>query len=1376
MKELVGQGKPFYSAVDKAAGLLKRKVGTGAEFMQELKGLGGIKQSEIEDRGLGEIMGAPKMTHEQFMAALAAKPAPAIREKILDVGNTDDPRWLTQEERNNPPENLTHHENYTLPGGKNYREMLIKAPAIDGEHNNLRNILEAKYGPAGANSDFATNADKKLWKDSLNKTQSREQFQGVGAHFGGEKDILASMRLKDRTGPNGEKLLHLEELQSDWHQQGRDKGYKKTPEELQAERQLKQKAHDEYVKNESNTLNEEYKTLKEKMRNTPNVGTATPDQLHQLGLKLLAKTHIANFESPQDVEDLRAIQKQYDQLKEANDLRQRETNILRQLNILSESSPSEPENRGVPNAPFKKNWEEMALKRLIHHAAEKGYHGIVVTPGAEQADRYSLAKHIDDLHYSGTNLVAYDGEGNEVIKQTGVTPQDLPSFVGKELAEKLMAQKPQGTLGDTVRSLRGVDMEVGGEGMKGFYDKKVPNILNTIGKKHGVKTQLHAIPLPKKGRERTDEEFVQALRNDNLVNANYFNLPDEVKDKYSYHPEHVGLHHFPITEEMRKDVLTNGLPLHREGGIIHKAVGGTVQPSMNQMRAELMGKKPTSLSDLSTIGANEAPNMNVKVYVPPSGGQLPVGGVSMGAQPLPIGGIDMSQGQQGNQLMPASLVQPPQPPQGGQPPQAGGMPSPLSAGASSPAQQPPSNILQMTPQGQALNAMSPPKMAEGGGIPMTYKVGGSDNMPEAQPSWYQDDGESTFNIDNLQQLAKGGDVDSMKKEIAKKKSLPKRVLIKAEGRGGVKGIVVPRHLIEGNPNASAEGLKNMMKARAKVYGAEHRDPLDMRSISDIHKQALSEHFAKPIDDQRAAEQEALNRLREAKFIKDNRDTLDESEKLDTVNHEYDAQGRSHVGYASKGIAGRALFPKGHGKDMDYEVINTCPGQTTGCGGGVDAQGIVDTKRGSCFAPNAESQYAAAVSRRAGHAIAKHDPAMTKDWIIAHTGSMRNAAEKADTQNKRMLFRPNVVDETDTTSRHVIRHLNSQRKAEGRPDIISNQYGKTNELHDPENGYYVTHSNIGPKVKHGQEIAENIGRDKARVRNTIMAADNKGDFVNEQGNKTPPKGSYFVTDVKRGSPMSKKMEGAIKHAKYWSTGRSDSELTEQEKAEGPEGHFGGNGKPTTEDKSHYGHTTHKGLRYDYQRQHILHPRLVQVGHNDDGTAHMIPTDSRFKDEDFLPKNRFKTKNGKVAGHILMTTPTESTDLASHQTTFTHNVNASHIDHALKNKGEYEVDRPEDQEKAKGKEYVAPKPINIPKTWKLANGGSINLGRHPGYGDDNFHAFPEQNVIAQRHLAMRDGEQEEQNANQMTYHSKHKKPVSINKKLDTMRLELTMKKAK
>jgi hypothetical protein len=369
----------------------------------------------------------------------------------------------------------------------------------------------------------------------------------------------------------------------------------------------------------------------------------------------------------------------------------------------------------------------------------------------------------------------------------------------------------------------------------------------------------------------------------------------------------------------------------------------------------------------------------------------------------------------------------------------------------------------------------------------------------------------------------------------------------------------------------------------------------------------------------------------------------------------------------------------------------------------------------------------------------------------------------------MLFRPNVVDETDTTSRHVIRHLNEQRKADGKPPIIANSYGKTNELHDPENGYHVTHSNTGPKVKHGKEISENIARDKSRVSNTILAENNKGDFVNEQGNKTPPKGSYLVTDVKRGSPMAKKMEAHITHAKYWSAGREQSRLSEEERKEGPEGHFGANGKPTTPDKAHYGHTTITGKdgearRYDYQKQHVLHPRLVQVGKNDDGTPHMIPTDSRFKDTEFLPKNRFKTKNGKEAGHILMTTPTESTSNVGHETSFTHHVGEAHIKHAKANKGEYEIDPPHEQEKARGKEYAAPQPIKIVRK---ADGGSIG-GRHPGLFDDDFHAFPERNIMAQRHLAMRRGEDEDQ-----PYKAKSRK-VSVHKDMDTMRLELTKRK--
>jgi hypothetical protein len=746
------------------------------------------------------------------------------------------------------------------------------------------------------------------------------------------------------------------------------------------------------------------------------------------------------------------------------------------------------------------------------------------------------------------------------------------------------------------------------------------------------------------------------------------------------------LHQFPINDQMRTSILKEGMPQYMRGGIVHKAEGGAVLP-IERIKAEMMNRFK-GLNQLQSIGANEAPSMGIKAYVPtagsPDAGRMPVGGIDTSQGELPVGGVDMDKMQQGHQLMPNAPAPAgqqqgmDQTPMGDMPPPMGGTPPPQGG----------SNILSMTPQGQAMAAMKPQGLKDGGSAKSTA---------------------------------------DMKAEIAAKKSIKDgtstRVKIDAEGPGGVKGIVVPRHMWEGKTykgegGKKVEGMRDVNEARAKVYGSERRDPLSSGQMNSLHKKILAEHFQKPLEEQKQAEEEALNKLREAKHIGKTANTLDKSEKLDTVNHEEDSAGRNYVGFASKGVAGHSLYTSGHGENQKHHVINTCAGQTVGCGGGTDKNGIVDTSRGTCFAPNAESQYVNAAVRRASHEQAKHDPAMSKDWILAHTGSLRNAAENADKKNKVLLFRPNVVDETDVTSRHAIRHLNDQRKATGKPSIEANSYGKTNELHDPENGYHVTHSNVGPKVKKGQEISENIARDKARVRNTVMAADNKGDFKNEQGNKTPPKGSYMVTDVKRGSEMSKNMEKHITHAKYWTTGRPKSELTPEEISQGEEGHYGGDHKPTTEDDAHYGHKTVKGLRFDYQKQHILHPRLVQVGFNEDGSKHMIPTDSRFKDTEFLPKDRFKTKNGKDAGHILMTTPTESTSHIGHQTSFTHNVNEGHIEHAKKNKGEYEIDKPEDQLKASGKEYVAPQAIKF-----YADGGEVG-GRHAGLSDDDFHAFPEQ----------------------------------------------------
>lgn len=559
------------------------------------------------------------------------------------------------------------------------------------------------------------------------------------------------------------------------------------------------------------------------------------------------------------------------------------------------------------------------------------------------------------------------------------------------------------------------------------------------------------------------------------------------------------------------------------------------------------------------------------------------------------------------------------------------------------------------------------------------------------------------------------------------KDNPNRVIFRGERhQGKASGIVVPRHMWEGTPPTAGGhiskqtgkvvaptkgniGMRERNKLRAQVYGSEQRNPLTKTEIHKIHLDALQEHFGKSKEDQLKAEKEARERLKAAGHL-DNGDTTDKSEKTDTVNFEHDEDGRQFTAIGSKGVAGHALYTSGTGKKEKHHVLNTCLGQTEGCGGGVDADNVADTSRGTCFAPKAESQYPAASIRRACHAQAIHDPAMTRDWIIAHAGSIRTHADRADKKNKRLLFRPNIVDETDTTSYHLIKALNKQRKAEGKPHIIGNGYGKTGEIHDPENGWYSTYSNTGPKVKNGKKISENVQRDGSRQKETIVAnTDIKGNgehHKNEEGNNTPPKNSYLVINAHRGSDLDKAFQAHVTHAKYWSKGREQHELSDEEKKQGEEAHYDANGNLTKDpSKSHYGHITVNGRRYDYQKQHILHPRLVKVIEKKRvkgkvvTTEHHIPTDSRFKDNDFLPKDRFKSKNGKEAGAILATTPTTSTTNEQHHSNFTHHVDQNTINHAIENNGEYEIDNPHEQEKARiNGEYHAPVKIKIQKRVK------------------------------------------------------------------------------
>jgi hypothetical protein len=518
-----------------------------------------------------------------------------------------------------------------------------------------------------------------------------------------------------------------------------------------------------------------------------------------------------------------------------------------------------------------------------------------------------------------------------------------------------------------------------------------------------------------------------------------------------------------------------------------------------------------------------------------------------------------------------------------------------------------------------------------------------------------------------------------------------RLTFHADGKSasgtGATSLSVPKHMWE--TGKAHVGMDERNAARAEVYGSEHREPLGIGEVERKHKDALKEHFALPKSEQIAREKAAVAKLKAAKHLGSDGRTTADSEKTDSIKHEHDENGKNYNASACKHVAGHAVYTSGAGEEQKHHILNTCPGQTSGCGGGVDSSGKADVRKGACFAHNAEVQYPHAAVNRAANTQAMHDPAMTHDWLLSHVHSVRNDAEKSDKSNQRHVVRPNTLAENDRSTRHVLKHLNAQRKSEGKDSVISYQYSKTNALNDPENDHHVTYSNTGPKVKNGGTIAENVGRDKTRVRQTITSTDSNNEKIkNDEGKEVPAKHSYVVHNLRRGGEEESEFAKHVKSARYWDSGTKEEHQTEAEKSLPSEGHYDHEGKPTDAEHAHTGHMKVNGTLYKYHRQHVLHGlnRVVKVN------GHDTPSDARFKDDAYLPKDRYKSSKG-VHGAIVATSPTLSTNLdKTAKSEFTHDAKGV-AEKAKHNGGVWDIDHPHDQEAAKGKVYSQATPVDI-----------------------------------------------------------------------------------
>jgi hypothetical protein len=356
-------------------------------------------------------------------------------------------RWAensVEHQRASAPKYAAH----TLPGGANYRELLLTLP-----ERGKRTITPSKSPEGWGTTDGGTEGVE-VADDGLDFRKG---------HFE-EPNVLAHIRFDDRTDADGKRVLLIEEIQSDWHQKGRRSGYigerKVDPSKLTLARVEHFDTGPKYWWHYDGPMTDGLKP------DFPSWG-ATEDEAREAALKWL-------------------------------------TNV-----------GTRDKSGAVPDAPFKTTWQELAFRRAVKWAADNGYDRIAWTTGEQQSARYDLSKQVDHLLYQknadGTYRVSAQSRGRGHMLGDHLTEAQLEDQVGKDVARRIVDGAGEevnlggpGTTSqpkDIYRRLSGIDLAVGGEGMKGFYDKILPSFAQKLGKKFGAKVGATEVSTNREGSD-----------------------------------------------------------------------------------------------------------------------------------------------------------------------------------------------------------------------------------------------------------------------------------------------------------------------------------------------------------------------------------------------------------------------------------------------------------------------------------------------------------------------------------------------------------------------------------------------------------------------------------------------------------------------------------------------------------------------------------------------------------------------------------------------------------------------------------------------------------------------------------------------------------
>ena len=442
--------------------------------------------------------------------------------------------YLNEAEASNFPQYGEH----VLPGGENYREMLLSLP-----RNPSQAMVRSQkvYEIKDANGQLLATGQLPMSPRTLQKVNNnpdwvvrefeqpnpndvrRDPANFQSGHYD-EPNILAHMRMNDRPTAEGKRALFLEELQSDWAQQGRKEGFGPTNAQKLIPAEI-----------------DELQALYDMGR-----GTRTPEQTARM-----------------------------------NELNNRDNQVA---------------GKFVPSGPYVEDtgdWTGLGLKKAIEHAVEQGHDSIAWTTGAQQADRYNLAKQVNRIEYhpESGDLIAYK-EGAPRIVQNTKDQNELLELIGKDAADKLINSKLNSS---GFKTIEGDDLRVGGEGMKGYYDQIVPQTANDILKSMGVTERVRPI-----GVQLHPNQIASQYESMGLTGRN----PGDII-KPANISEQMG---FQITPEIRDYVMNQGFPAFAEGGAVHMAHGGEVDYDELYEFKDYGSRETGEAKDTGALGEIRMPN------------------------------------------------------------------------------------------------------------------------------------------------------------------------------------------------------------------------------------------------------------------------------------------------------------------------------------------------------------------------------------------------------------------------------------------------------------------------------------------------------------------------------------------------------------------------------------------------------------------------------------------------------------------------------------------------------------------------------------------------------------------------------------------------